>query len=468
MKNKVIFIAMVLICISTYGQKYPDSLKFEYLDKIYRNLEYNTTAFNDLKRIWNVTDPVFVREIYNRFIVENALLLDGKKPSLDMLKEKTKDIYRGEVFIELRRRYYDNEIEQLRFFTESKLKVIDSTVSQKDYFFDTIEDHIFIKSVLGEMVYEDLKSQFYAHTDLTKTLYDTKLAYNFDIYLSLLNPRLLFWTETTEQKNKYLVSALGKWGNDRIGFPGWYHSDFYVGLQVIYIDYMKNNEPYNTYLVELATGVPTKQPGLDFMKADKGKHLFHTGSNFYFRLSGNPLLFINKSCDKYVFDFEGSFSLTEFTTKDYGVSYSSKFYSNRNFFMLSGKYKDIFNVMDIGWLYAELGLGGYDVTQYLLDPRVTKLQVVKAKGNGDMNYVTDIRAGITNNSGLLAHDVALNINYNISQGYAYIGVKAFLILSNSFGFDFAFYQSLNLSSAPLPYYRNDFNLVFSPIIRINY
>ncbi|MBU0561275.1 MAG: hypothetical protein KKD86_05285, partial [Bacteroidetes bacterium] len=117
MKNKVIFIAMVLICISTYGQKYPDSLKFEYLDKIYRNLEYNTTAFNDLKRIWNITDPVYVREIYNRFIVENALLLDGKKPSMEMLKEKTKDIYRGEVFIELRRRYYDDEIEQLRFFT---------------------------------------------------------------------------------------------------------------------------------------------------------------------------------------------------------------------------------------------------------------------------------------------------------------------------------------------------------------
>ncbi|MDP3148251.1 MAG: hypothetical protein Q8N83_03880, partial [Ignavibacteria bacterium] len=91
------------------------------LEKIYRNLEYNTTAFNDLKKTWVVTDPVYVRELYNRFVVKNALAIQGIKPSLETLQAKSRDIYDGNVFVELRKRYYDDEIEILRFFTESKL-----------------------------------------------------------------------------------------------------------------------------------------------------------------------------------------------------------------------------------------------------------------------------------------------------------------------------------------------------------
>ena len=46
------------------AQEKTDSLKIKRLEKIYRNLEYNTIAFNDLKNKWYVTDPIYVREIF--------------------------------------------------------------------------------------------------------------------------------------------------------------------------------------------------------------------------------------------------------------------------------------------------------------------------------------------------------------------------------------------------------------------
>ncbi|HRI48355.1 MAG TPA: hypothetical protein PK559_14715, partial [Ignavibacteriaceae bacterium] len=63
------FLLLVLsIQVGLYAQNEDSLARASRLEMIYRNLEYNTTAFNDLKKIWVVTDPVFIREIFNRFV----------------------------------------------------------------------------------------------------------------------------------------------------------------------------------------------------------------------------------------------------------------------------------------------------------------------------------------------------------------------------------------------------------------
>ncbi|MBK7866311.1 MAG: hypothetical protein IPJ75_04560 [Ignavibacteriales bacterium] len=119
------------------------------LIKIYRNLELNSAAFDDLREKWIVTDPVLVRAVFNKFLVSNGLRIDGLKPSLDFVKQKVQDIYKGEVFIDLRKRYYDDEIDMFRFYSESKvLKNADSI----DFFFDPVEDFVRIQDIVGPII----------------------------------------------------------------------------------------------------------------------------------------------------------------------------------------------------------------------------------------------------------------------------------------------------------------------------
>ena len=110
-KNLKIFLLIsLIISVRMFAQSADvDSSKFRRLQLIYKDLEYNTIAFNDLKNTWVVTDPIYIREIFNRFIVKDALTINGKLPTESIINKKIQDIYNGDVFIELRKRYYDDE-----------------------------------------------------------------------------------------------------------------------------------------------------------------------------------------------------------------------------------------------------------------------------------------------------------------------------------------------------------------------
>ncbi|MFA6977792.1 MAG: hypothetical protein WC209_00600 [Ignavibacteriaceae bacterium] len=434
------------------------------LEKIYRNLEYNTTAFNDLKKTWVVTDPVYVRELFNRFIVKNALTIEGIKPSLETLKAKARDIFDGNVFVELRKRYYDDEIEILRFFTESKLASQDST----DFFFDEIRDYVFIKNVLGEEMYQDLKKQFYALNDLTKTPYDNKYSYNYDIYLHFFNPELMFWSATTNQKNKYLVAAIGRWGNDFINIPGWYYPDYVAGVKVTYIDYLINNRPNNTYILEMGTGLPARQPVLGIESEEISKRLFHTGTNLYFKAVGNPIKLFWDDMIELEFTLQGMLSLTQYKTKDFKINYLTQFYSQRNHFTFMVRKKELVNFSEVGALGVGLGLSSYDIYHFLLDPDQIKLTDLETNNKGKFKNNILAEAFISGEGGLLAHNLSTLFSYDYTESYGYLGFKMFFMLNNTIGFDFRYFTSYRFSTKPLPFYRTTSYLVFSPVIRINY
>ncbi len=458
MLKKTILIALFLVAASF--SQVPDSVKLQRLKTIYRSLEYNTIAFNDLKNTWDITDPLFVREIFNRLVVANALRVNGKKPTLEFVKEKAKDIYDGKVFIELRRRYYDNEIELMRFFTESKL---DST--RHTYFFDPLTDNIQIRHILGDKVYDELKKQFYAFNDLTKTYYDSKDAYEFDINLQLFNPDLMFFSMTTNDRNKYLVSAIGRWGNDYIVLPGWYYPNYVAGLKLTYIDYLINSRPHYTYSVEVGMGMTAHQPTFDYNVLDAVR-LYNTGNSLYFKFDGNPLALFLDKVDNYNFQLLLSLAVTQFPASSFDLDYVSKFYSTRNYFAFVFTYKNIFNVMDLGWLNASASISGFDIYNYLYSPKYSQLIDLEPDAS-KFKYNLNLGASLSNPSGLLHYNTGVLWNINFSDGYSYLGVKALLMLSNTIGFDFRFFTGFSFKG-DLPYYRQSTYLIFSPIIRINY
>jgi len=454
-KKILIYIA---IFYTTIFSQTADSTKAERLLKIYRNLEYNTLAFNDLKSTWDITDPILIRDIFNRCIVVNALKINGKKPTLEEIKERAYDIYDGKVFIELRKRYFDNEIELMRFYTESKF---DST--KEDYFFDEIQDNVQIRKVLGTNIYEDIKSQFYALNDLTKTYYDNKDAYSFDVNLQMFRPELMFYSITTVNKNKFLLSFTGKWGEDYIVQPGWYSPHYIISSKITFIDRITNFNPHKTYSFEVGVGVTTHQPNLG--NSIVNNQFYSSGIPIYFSFNGNPLTLFSKNYNLEKFNFGLSFALalTQFQTSDYDVDYLSKFYSNRNYFTVMAEYKNFYHFMDIGWLNAAAVISGYDVYSYFLNPKYKELLLIDDK----FNYNLNLETYLSNPTGLLSYKAGALVNFNFSEGTSYLGIKTLFMITNRFGVDFRFFTGFAFSG-DLPYYRNSTYLLVSPIIRINY
>lgn len=438
--------------------------KMDRLIKIYRNLELNSAAFDDLREKWIVTDPVLVRAVFNKFLVGNALRIDGTKPSLDFVKQKVQDIYRGEVFIDLRKRYYDDEIDMFRFYSESKvLKNADSV----DFFFDPVEDYVRIQDIAGPDNYSLLKSQRYAFNDVSKTYYDEKLSYKFDIYFSLLNPHLTFYNFTTNDKNKYLISAFGKWGYDKIKIPGWFSPTYNVGLRVTYIDRILNNRPNDIFTFDIGMGVAVSQPFVDKL-VPHGKRHFMTGQNLYFNAKGNFLKYAGDYWRDFDLNLEASLTLNTWEPGQIKhVSEVSNISSIRNYFNLGLERKNFLDLNGFGYLGANLGFGLYEVKNYNLDPSQPNLTEIPSANSSSKFYVQ--ASGIfSKDDPLFTYAFEPVVYYNIAESNLYYGVNLSFLISNSFGFSFKYYSGVVIGSDPLPTYRDEAYVVFSPMIRINY
>ncbi|MBE2281081.1 MAG: hypothetical protein IAE91_11870 [Ignavibacteriaceae bacterium] len=467
MKKVFITLTFILLSTLTFSQaninQQNDPNKFNRLERIYRNLEYNTIGFNDLKTKWVIIDPVLVRTIFNSFIVKNALRIEGKKPSLEYIKDKSLDVHRGEVFIDIRKRYYDNEIDFFRFYSEANLERGEET----DMFFDPIEDFVQLRHIVGEKNYELLKAKMYAYNDLTKTYYDNKLAFKFDVLLNMFEPHVRFYNFTTNDKNKYLIGISGKWGYDNIALPGWYSPTFNLGTKVTYIDRILNNKPADVFEFEGGIGLPIQQTILD-KDIYTGKRLHYTGASVYFNFTGNFLRYIGPEYGKYNLSLEGALALSTLgPTEINSVHTVTTIYSQRNLLSLTATRRDFLELSSFGHLGAILGVGIYDIGQYLTDDtQVTLTEVPQA--DGKLRYYVNAAMTIGKDDALFAYSLEPSFMYNIKESNAYFGFKASLLINNSFGFTFKFYSGIDLGSAGLPAYRSDSYIVFSPILRINY
>ncbi len=467
MKNRILycFVLIWMMTFISFSQNY-DTVKIKRLQKIYRNLEIKTIGKDDIKNSWIITDALYIRELFDRFVARNAIRIDGRKPTPEEIKEKAKEIYSGNVFVYLRKRFYDDELELIKFFTETK--IIDG-VDSSTYFFDPIYDFVFIKDALGDKMYSDLKSMFYASNDLTKDLFSANEHYQFDIRMHIFEPELMFWTTTSAENSKYLVSLFGKWGNDYILFPAWFLPDYVAGLKMTYMSHIGNNKYRKTYSLSLGTGIPTKkQPNLNLNQDQNRKRLFHTGSTFYFNLSVNPFTLISDKLDFLNADFEGFLTLTQLTTSDINVDYLSQFFTSRNYLTLMFKANDVFIIKDFGSFNGGLGLSTYDLLHFLYRPDENQLIDLEPKAKAKFKNSVLGEFGFKHEGALLSHSLTAQINYNVEERLGYGGIKIFIMLSKTIGLDFRYFTAFKFNIKPIPYYRESNYIVFSPIIRINY
>ncbi|MBE2281079.1 MAG: hypothetical protein IAE91_11860 [Ignavibacteriaceae bacterium] len=469
MKIKFLFFTLVsslLLLNSSSAQNEGGATGNTELDRlkmIYESVEYNTIAFDDLKKKWLIDDPEFIREIFNRFVVRNSLRLNGRVVKIDVVKEKSKAIQDGTVTIEVRKRYYDDEIEYFAFIPDDEVGKENARV-----LFDPVTDGFLLKEILGEKVYDKIRERTYFQKDITKQQFTTKFGYAFDVKLNALESEVMFWNTTSDARNKYLLSLFSKWGNDRMFFPGWFANEMFIGGRMTYFKDLRNNPEDYTYRISAGLGV---QSGRPYKVDTKRDQLWLSGSSFYGQIEAYPLGFIGSDFfDDIKATLEVKVTVGENKSADYGLYRTNQiFYSNRNFFNLTWKKSNLLQFEDLGNLEVSLTLSSSDIWKYELNPvakTVTDLEKNNKPFFKKFNHILSVDVGIAKNSGLIQHNVAMVFGYG-SDGYGFFGARGMAMLSGNFGFDVRVYVSAGLNEKKFPY-RYDTYLVFSPILRINY
>lgn len=464
MKNQIknckylLFTFILLFFAPLYAQE-AENDEIKELENIYNNLEYNTTVYNDVKKKWLISDPSIVREAFNRFVVKNALRKNGKAISMELLKERSQDIYDGKLYIDVRQRYYDTELEYFAFLHEDQL-----AMEKPEYYFDPITDGFYLEEIIGELLYKKIVSQSYYFSNLSQINHSTRDGFYYDINLNVLDPELMLWSATTNERNKYAFSMFGKWGNDKIFVPGWFSSDYFAGIKLTYYGLVTDNRNDYTYSLNLGYGVAAGQP-YDYNIPQKP--LYKSGNSFYVKLSGDILqLVTDNSRDLYI-DLEGMFTTSGYEKPDYGVyTVPTDFYAVRDYYSVSAKLKNIFEVPELGMFEVGGGINTHSVFHFKND-KERIFDLTPKKWLDRFDHFATIDFGVNKQGGLIQHHINFLSGYNFANQYVYLGVAAKLMLNNTFGLDIRYFNSVWSNNKIQPW-RNSSYLVFSPIIRINY
>jgi len=464
MKLKNILAAGFLFVLVFANQSWSQSTaptEFDKQQRIYESLEYNTIAFNDLKQKWVISDPLLIREIYNRFVVRNALRIGGANITMDILKAKTNFVYESKVVIDLRKRFYDDEVEFFAFTLESELQN-----AKPNYLFDPIKDGCLLKDIIGEKMYEKIKTQGYFYSSLTKTNYDTKSGYFYDVYLNALEPHVMFWNTTSSDRNKYLISVFGKWGNDQVMIPGWYSGEYIVGSELTYYQSISGDLRKYLYDVKVGTAVAAGYPFQgNILRQD---HLRNTGQSIYLRASGDILKYLIDGTEGYTLTFESKYTMDEKKVREFNVAPTDTIFSVRDYMTLSLRAPEIADLGDLGILEVAGGLGTSDIYRYQALPTSNNLtDIDKSKGwGGKFSHNIFLEMGVSRSGGLIQHHIWSTLTYN-TQGFGVVGFGSQVMLGDQFGVDLRVMKSFGLDKKNDPW-RSDTYIVFSPILRINY
>ncbi len=433
----------------------------KYLQDVYSSLEYNTTAFDDLKQNWIISDPLLIREIFNKFIVENAIRVNKKKITVEQLSELSKPVFEGNVLIVARKRFYDDEIELFQFVPSHEIDK-----DNPDPLFDPVTDGFYLRQITGDELYAKIQEQIYFFRNVTKDDFNSDAGYFFDINLNGLEPEVMFWNTTSKERNKYLISAFGKWGNDKIFLPGWFFNDYVLGARLAYYKQLSDNISDYTYSIWAGTGFETGKP---FIMDLPNKDLRASGKSVYFKFSGDPARVIFDNFDKLYFDFELMMTINEFKASEFGSVPLYDFYAIKNYFTFSVRKKEILNLFDFGDLELGFGYSTHDIYHYQVNPPAPDLRDLNDAAAPESPYDHHVMfdLGVSRTGGLLQHDITVTYGYNLTRDINYLGAKAKVMLDDTFGFDARVYYATRLDKNLMPW-RTDTYFVFSPVIRINY
>ncbi len=465
MNRKITFYLFILgfIFISNiYAQNdEAKDVELSNLINLYTNLEYNTIAFDDLKNKWIISDPLLIREVFNRFVVHNALRQKGKVLNHNEIRQKSLEIQSGNTLIFLRKRYYDNEIEYFAFVPYSEIYK-----QTPELLVDSVDDGFYLRSIIGDRLYKKLQERSYFFSGVTKEIFDVRAGYYFKIYLDLIEPELMFWSTTSHERNKYLLSFFGKWGNDDIFMPGQFLRTYTAGARLTYFDVISSEPGDYSYQVSVGIGLPSNNMYVSALP--KTANLMKAGQDIYIGLSGQPFETLFPKFENFYMDLELGYNVFDYTYKDIGITRQLDFIAFKDYLSIKVRKRKIFKIFNLGQFKASLGISAHDIWKLRVDPTIkdiTDLEPNKDFLNKFVHYVTG-GVGIEKFGGLIQYDVDFNFGYSL-QGYALGGVKASFMLSDNFGLDLRYYQALGFDKAKIPW-RTDTYMVFSPIIKINY
>jgi len=455
-----------------------DSIEIDKLRIIYHNLEYDSKSFEDVKERWIINDINFIRVIYNQFLANDALRVNDKRPSNEYLDYFKKLISEEKVYGIVTKRYFDDEIGKFQFKIKPNFKNSLAELKEKIPFASSVLpdptiDPFYLKEIVGEEVYNKMKIKDF-FIDITKKQFSLEKPTNFDIKFSLFNPELMFWQSTTQEVDKYFISAFGKWGNDKIIIPGWFASDYIGGIK---LTYAKNiNKPNDSsYSIALGTSFIG---GHLFPKDLPSSPIFFSGRSLYLKLQGNPLSLINsnlKMVKKFSIFIEGKFRLEEYDRKKYAFKNEKEFYSVKDYFILGMNYNnitkiDLFNLFELGDLNTSIGYALADIVHLKSFPHKTEITSLDSTSNiwkrAQHHFFVNI--GFFNDEDFFQRNISLLLSYNLKYKYSYLGIKFFAMLGETVGIDLRFFSKLNSSDIKTPSWRNDTYFLFSPIIRLNY
>lgn len=456
-----LLLLLVFYSVEIKAQTDQEDIELSHIINVYSNLEYNTIAFDDLKNKWIISDPLLVREVFNRFVVHNALRVNGRPLNYQQIRLKSREIQDGNTLIFLRKRYYDDEIEYFAFVPYSEIYKTNPRL-----LVDSVDDGFYLRSVIGQRLYKKLQEKSYFFSGVTKQIFDVKAGYYFDIYLNLIEPHLMFWSTTSHQRNKYLMSLFGQWGNDNIFMPGQFLRTYTFGTKLTYFDVISSEPGEYSYDVSIGIGMPSNNMYVSALP--KTATLMKSGQDIYVKVSGQPFETLFPDFENFYMDVELGYNVFEYSLGDYGINRQLDFYSFRDYFSLKVRKRKIFKIFNLGYFKASLGLSTHDIYKLRIDPTIQ--DVVDLEPNKDFldKYVHYAIGGIgiEKFGGLIQYDVDFNFGYSL-QGYMLGGFKAVFMLSDNFGLDVRYYQALGFDKTKVPW-RTDTYMVFSPILKINY
>lgn len=424
------------------------------LEKIYYNLEYNTSSFDDIKNQWVITDPEIIRDLSNKFIAHNYVRINSENVTKGFIDSLNNEVALGNIAISLRKRFFDDEIEYFAFIQND-----DDSAGNGVPLFDPVLDGFYLQSIIGKEQYKELQNQGYFYTNVSKEEFSIKHGYNFEVRLDALSSNIMFWSTTSNSQNKYLLSFFGEWGSDVIHFPGWALQQYFIGTQLTYYSKLPPDPRNYSYLFKFGTSLQTRVPYISTVPENP---YLVSGTNLYTKLSASIF------SKNFFVDMEGMMTLTDYAISDYKFTSPIKYNSLRNFFSFSLRAIKMANLADFGDLEISFGIATHDMNRYEYNQaRGGIVDLIPEKEFMDrFNHFINGSIGVVKMGGLVQHKVDIIVGYN-PENYGYYGFKINMMLSDTFGFDIRMRNSFGLDNVEYPW-RMDSYLVFSPIFKINY
>jgi hypothetical protein len=450
-KQNILLAFVLVLHLLTCGGIHAQSE--DELKSLYDRIRVDTSPFDADKERWVIIEPRIIKEVLVKLMenLPNAIASDVVKNIIADTLKIAQRASEGELRIVCRKRYYDDEIEQIRF--ERHHSSVAETLG-------TLEDFVLIENALGQEMYKKLKGERY------KERFSSVQGRRYDLYFHALDPEIMLWS-TLPTHEWWRVSAVGKLGNDNLDLPFWFKGSIVAALKVSYIDdWTIRNKNYAAFSITAGIEEPINfsVPGDPKERSSnslfKERKLHGSGSSVYLRATYTPY----KKRDE--FDLEIvqyiecnlEISLAVQEKEQYPIGIPPIFYSIRNYITGSAHFHHL-GIFELG-----AGLTWHDLHHISRVPPPPKLieRVEPTKGN----IVPFLEVGVAEEGNILHYAVSTQVNYNVSEGFGFFVVKSLFILRNTFGIDLRYFKSIR--TGHLPPWHYDSYIAFSPVVRINF